>query len=491
MTPSPGLRNAAPLKARPNAARLFALSLGTTAALVPAAAAAQDRLDTIEAQMQRLMQEIEQLKQERAEQDRVIEELREQVEADAAERTARVEPGETAPERPLPGLEPPDGVQAVPETEPDGGETGARVEPGETAPERPLPETQPPELPRIEPGIDRRFDTVRVTLSGQVNRGVLYGNNGSDQDFFHVDNDSSSTRFTLISESDLTRDITIGSQIELEAQSNASNIVGFEDSSDFFVEERQLELFVTSERFGALRVGQGDTASDNTSEVDLSGTFMIGYSSIEDIAGGLEFANDEGELGPALNLVYDNFDGLGRDDRLRYDSPRLFGLGLRTSAVTDGAWDVALDYGGQFGRTAVGAAVAFADAESTAGFRQFNGSASANIPVAENVFVTLTGAGGLQFIDSGPREPWFLYGKLGMQIDATDLGRTSFGIDFTESQDILVAGDEAQSYAIFGVQRLDPVGTEVYLGVRNHELDSPADDFDNIIAVLTGARVRF
>ncbi len=56
---------------------------------------------------------------------------------------------------------------------------------------------------------------VKLTVSGQVNRGLLYVDNGDKDDFFHVDNDNSSTRVRFVGTGDLTEDITVGAQIEV------------------------------------------------------------------------------------------------------------------------------------------------------------------------------------------------------------------------------------------------------------------------------------
>ncbi len=53
------------------------------------------------------------------------------------------------------------------------------------------------------------------------------------------------------------------------------------------------------------------------------------------------------------------------------------------------------------------------------------------------------------------------------------------------------AGDEATTYGIFAVQRYDKIGADLYLGARNHELDRPSSNFDDVVAVLVGAKVRF
>ena len=52
-------------------------------------------------------------------------------------------------------------------------------------------------------------------------------------------------------------------------------------------------------------------------------------------------------------------------------------------------------------------------------------------------------------------------------------------------------GDEFQSYGAFVVQNFDKIGTEFYLGARNHELDRAGSNFDDIFTVLGGARVKF
>jgi len=70
--------------------------------------------------------------------------------------------------------------------------------------------------------------------------------------------------------------------------------------------ERKLELYVDSKRFGRLWAGQGDTASNGTSEVDLSGTSVVAYSGIADMAGGIAFS-DNNVLGPRIGQVFSNF----------------------------------------------------------------------------------------------------------------------------------------------------------------------------------------
>jgi len=70
---------------------------------------------------------------------------------------------------------------------------------------------------------------------------------------------------------------------------------------------------------------------------------------------------DDGELsGVTIDETYNNFDGLSRDDRLRYDTPRFGPFGLSASAASDSKFDVAGTYLGAFDDPKLAAAAAFA-----------------------------------------------------------------------------------------------------------------------------------
>jgi predicted porin len=320
-------------------------------------------------------------------------------------------------------------------------------------------------------------DRVELSLSGQVNRGVLYVDNGGDQEVFHVDNDNSSTRVRFIGKGRLNEDVSIGSQIEVEFESNSTDAIRID-------QERKLELYGDSKRFGRLWVGQGDTASNGTSEADLSGTSVIAYSDINDMSGGIAF-QDGGVLGPRINQVFSNFDGLSRDDRLRYDTPNFGGFTASASAVDGDIFDVAARFAGEVGDTKIAAAIGYANGSSRTSFDdQINGSLS----LLTTYGISLTAAAGLRDMKGRSENPATYYGKLAYTFDGIEYGVT---FDFALTEDLAADGDEATSYGAFLVQNLEPVATQLYLGVRNHALDRPGGDFDDLFAILTGARVKF
>jgi hypothetical protein len=216
---------------------------------------------------------------------------------------------------------------------------------------------------------------------------------------------------------------------------------------------------------------------------------VVAYSGIADMAGGIQFS-DNNVLGPRINQVFSNFDGLSRDDRIRYDTPSFSGFTGSVSALEGGAVDVGLRFSGEIAATKVVAAGAWADASSLDGnnFKQYNGSVSVLTPIG----ISVTGALGTRDLDSGTGDdPLSYYAKLGYTFDAVSFGSTSIGVDYEAVDDLNQNGDEAQTYGVFAVQRYDKIGAELYLGARNHELDRPGSSFDDVQAVLVGGKVRF
>lgn len=339
-------------------------------------------------------------------------------------------------------------------------------------------------------------DSVSLTLSGQVNRGLLYADDGTNSNVTHVDNDNSSTRFRMIGEGTFNEDITVGAQIEVQMESNSTaninidgSTTGGNDGGSFT--ERKLEVFIDSKSFGRLWIGQGDTASNGTSEVDLSGTGVIAYSGIADMAGGIDFGGYDFVNGTPfvadanIGTVYSNFDGLSRDDRVRYDTPTFAGFQLSVSNADRKKSDVALRFSGDIG---AGFKLAAAAAYSVNGSAdpQINGSAS----ILHSSGFNLTGAYGQQDIDGDTRDPAFWYTKVGYILKG-DGRSTAFSIDYASAEDVDTLGDEFTSIGVAVVQKFDKIGTEFYLGARTHELDRVGENFDDIVAVLGGVRIKF
>lgn len=340
-------------------------------------------------------------------------------------------------------------------------------------------------------------DKVSLKLYGQVNRGLLYIDDGSTQEVFHVDNDHSSTRIGLAGNVKATDDLNIGAKIEVQMESNSTANVnqannGSVIGSNSFT-ERHLDLFFDHKDLGKLSLGQGSTASDGTSQSDLSGTTLVGYSSTSDLASGISLATSgTGSIAgnPTLGNVISDMDGLSRNDRVRYDTPKFGGYSMATSLVDGGNVDFALRYGGQGKSTKIAAALGYANPSGTSSTvsRQLGGSVSVLLGGGLNLTMA---AGRRSMKVTGRNNPDFYYSKVGYIAKLTDMGPTSFAVDYGRYDEIAQNNDELTTFGAMFVQSYSNWGTDFYGVWRKHELARPGSSFDDVNAAMIGARVKF
>ncbi|HCY85243.1 MAG TPA: hypothetical protein DHV36_08930, partial [Desulfobacteraceae bacterium] len=335
-------------------------------------------------------------------------------------------------------------------------------------------------------------DKVRLQVYGQVNRGILATDDGTSTDLYHVDNDNSATRIGMKGTAKINDDLTAGTKIEVQFESNSTAAVNQDDESvgpNNFT-ERHLDAYFLSKTWGKFSFGQGDTATNGTSEIDLSGTSVIGYSYAGGMAGGINFVNPATGLLSGIDIsdVMTNMDGLSRRDRFRYDTPSFGGFSLAGSLVEDSKRDLALRYSGKMPGATIAAAAGYAFQDRSSTKHQANGSFSVLMDSGFNV----TFAGGMRDIDIAGRDtPYFVYGKLGYKADLNSYGDTNFAFDYGRYEDIRQDDDTAQLFGIYAVQQIKDAGTELYLGYRWHDLDVPGTEYDAIHAAMLGTRIKF
>ncbi|MDX2448751.1 MAG: porin, partial [Desulfobacterales bacterium] len=175
---------------------------------------------------------------------------------------------------------------------------------------------------------------VEVKLSGQIDRSVMWADNGKDSSLLNVDNDNSSTRFRFTGSEQVNDSVKVGVVWENEYQSNPSNKVdvGQDNDGESEFNDRKLEAYFVMP-FGKVSIGQGDGAGNGTSEEDLSGTSVIMYSGVNDTAGSINFRDNDDTPIATIGSTRSNFDGLSRNDRLRYDTPKFGGATLSVSGT--------------------------------------------------------------------------------------------------------------------------------------------------------------
>ncbi|MDF1590915.1 MAG: porin [Desulfobacterales bacterium] len=347
-------------------------------------------------------------------------------------------------------------------------------------------------LPSLQNIVKPGSDKVEVQLYGQVNRGVMYADDGNDSDFYHVDNDTSSTRLGINAKTRTGGDLEVGARFEVQYESNSSASVSQTSNStgpDNFT-QRHLDLFIESKRFGKLSIGQGNTASNETSEVDLSGTALVGYSDISTVGGGILFFDKTANSLSDTDIgdVFNNMDGLSRRDRLRYDTPEFFGFVLSGSAIENNAEDIALWYNRKFSGFKLAGAAAYANPGNTSLDNQLDGSVSILLDGGFNA----TFAAGNQYMRaSGQDDATFYYAKIGFVRKYFDIGPTALSVDYGRYNDVDRNDDEADAIGFQFVQNLTDWRTELYMGYRHASLDRTGNDFEDINVVLGGGRIKF
>lgn len=338
-------------------------------------------------------------------------------------------------------------------------------------------------------------ERVKLAVSGQINRAVNLIDDGDETALYFVDNEASNSRVRFVGTVKVDEDLTIGSRLETALAPNESTTVsqisGQDDRDDNdFIDLRYAEVSLAGSRFGKLYFGKGDTASNNTAEVDLSGTDVVQYAKIGDIADAMLFRESAGNELTEVRVgnVFNDFDGLSRRSRVRYDLPAFHGFTLAGSVISDSRWDTALTWSGSGYGLKAGAAAAVAALNTATSENQYDGSFSV---LHESTGLNFTFSAGTRDGDSGD-DPYNLWGKVGWLTDFCPLGKTAFALDYAHTGNLPAEGDEGDSVGLAVVQNFAEYGTELYLQFRQYALERQTGaDVSDINMGTIGARVKF
>lgn len=335
---------------------------------------------------------------------------------------------------------------------------------------------------------------AEVSLSGQINRAVMYADDGHHSDTMFVDADTDSTRFRIVAKHAMSTDVTIGAQIETEHRSNSSADATIDQTKDATADnafiERQMEVYFDHKKLGRLWLGQGSVATDGVADQDMSLLWLAGIGTYTaDFGASLSFLDANSRTPVAtIGEVMDSFDN-DNDDRIRYDTPNFAGFSLSVAAATGEFYDVAAYYERKFGDFSIGASIGYADFgdQKTLSTTQFSGSFS----VMHSSGVSFTFSAGSQDIEDADYSPQAYYGKVAYQSKLIDLGPTTFGVDYKYAEEVTKKDYEYNSFGIGMTQELEKIGTDLYVGLRRHSLDVPNQDVDHIMVLAAGALVKF
>jgi hypothetical protein len=329
-------------------------------------------------------------------------------------------------------------------------------------------------------------NAVDFAISGQINRAVMYVDDDDTGSWFFVDNDNSSTRFRFTGDNEFDAGWKVGIVWEVQFESNSSSEVSMDTKNtevggDSFT-ERKIEFWI--EKWGRLWLGQGDMASNGTSEVDLSGTDVATYSSVSDIGGDFEFKDDGDGTGITVSNSRDNFDGLSRRDRVRYDTPKWAGFYVSGGTGQGSIWDAALRYSGDFGWAKLAAAAAYSDGGNRFNYdEQVSSSASLLFDFGLN----LTASYAIQDTDGTSKDPWNIFGKVGYKF----LEKHAASVQYSRTKHKSAKDDKGDTLGV-GYVFSPWKSIEFYGTYYLHMLDRDEfSDPDDINIGMVGGRVKF
>lgn len=345
---------------------------------------------------------------------------------------------------------------------------------------------------------------LEVKISGQVNRMLVYADDGDKSTVFNADNINSSTRIRFVGEKEFMPGISAGVVWEIEYTSQRSSSIAFGNraggqTSGPTFGERKGEAFIKSKQFGTLSLGQGDGANNGNVEIDLSGTSVIQYAGVTDVGGGFRFRNKNAAgaaNGPTIASTLNQFDFESRYDRIRYDTPALGPVVLSGSYGNKGE-DSVIELGGRvaskvpfgqvagaFGWSQVKNNAARGDIETWGGSVSFLSDMGFNATLAASVNKDdVNGA-------TTSKDGKFLFAKLGYKT-----GIHAVSVDYGRGKDQALNGDKATVIGVAYV--MTPKSwLEFYAEAKQFDLNHGAArastiSYDQVTFVGAGTRVKF
>jgi predicted porin len=341
---------------------------------------------------------------------------------------------------------------------------------------------------------------LQIQLYGQVNRALMFADDGVQSKTFFVDGEPSGTRFGIMGSAQVSPGLRAGARFETEWQSNSSDQVRMNAPSDSpGLAERWFDVWVEG-GWGRLTLGQGSGAADDASTIDLSGTGLANGLCVCDWGGNLQWRTSAGGIvGPALGATHNNQDFESRYDRVMYTTP-VFG-GFRAQ-VSTGQKSATLGAGPQntaeaneasiwwSGKLAgeIQAAIGWSEEKSNVlpggdHNETIGGSISWLHTSGLNVTVAYTEQTFANVVPS--RDGTQIWGKVGYKF-----GQHAITVSYGQFEDQAAIGDEGDAIGIGYVW--NPIRwAEFYVGLHQYTLDRPGVAVEDIQVAAVGTRIRF
>jgi len=343
---------------------------------------------------------------------------------------------------------------------------------------------------------------VDFKVGGHVNRAILFTDDGNGSDVRHVDNTNSSSRINLKGSEALgVGGMKVGFYVEFEHSGNrsfshtmkaaggtaggtANSTVGLRHSAIWF-----------SGKWGKLWAGHTNNAYNSALSKDFDALFLTGvaFDARNLLVGSTQFRTNVGNGGPAsfvtsgtaLTRVRDVTSGFhgGRQSNLHYITPKMGPFSAAVSVAENEQWSMRANLDGSFSGAKYGIGGGYFDADNANGFSHWGVNGSVQFSQGTSLKVTYSER---DFVAAGRTDADNLYLKL-----AHSWGNNAVGIDYNQTDDLQAVNDEYTSWGIGFVHSIPGPRVQLFAGYRNHDLDRPGTNVEDIDEFNVGARVQF
>ena len=202
-------------------------------------------------------------------------------------------------------------------------------------------------LALVMAGLSSPGHAMEFKVSGQLDRAFTVADNGNETDYASVDNIGSNSRFRFTGNEKMANGMNVGFIYEMSVVQFGSTELDIGKNSgggDVNLDTRKIDIYLEGD-FGKVSFGKGDGAGYYANLMDYSGTLYYGGGAWYGLyANGLSFVDDNGNQLYKIGQTNSVFSAVGRQERVRYDSPSIGGLVLSTSLNNGNAYELAARY---------------------------------------------------------------------------------------------------------------------------------------------------
>ncbi len=388
---------------------------------------------------------------------------------------------------------------------------------------------------------------VSLTVSGHVNEGLMFWDDGIEENVYQVTGEYSRTRVRFRGGAKITEDWYAKYRLEIGFRSSRQSRVDAFNDDVSVIDLRYSEWTLGNKKFGQVTVGQSEDAVQDVTQVNLGGHNIVARADVLDWNANFDITQ---RGGVRLDREWRDFvpgespgDG-DRGNNVRYDTPTIAGFRLSASWGEDDVWAVGMRFSESLGDFKVAARAGFRQTTDDGEFgcqgvdnpisgndakcNEFGASASV-LHTPSGLFVT--GAYGIRehearsrsaqtdiprnlvnddderfYVSAGIYKKWFALGKTSIYGEYSEFNNgTAFGgngplrirdLNQTGLVDAFLIGSDFEIWGVGVVQKIDAAAMEVYLGYRNYEIDVLTDQgklqgLEDWQGVFTGARIKF